>query len=120
LGLKTLAYSSKAISEGWQQSIGIQLRKLMPKQRLTKVQKKAVEILTEHGKTEYEFDEKTGIQLQNKVHIKAVTMQALIDKGLLVKVKETNFASKPGSYNPATGKWDGAKCHSIIIVKTSF
>ena len=92
----------------------------MPNQRLTNVQKKAVEILTEHGKSEYEFDEKRGIQLQNKLHIKAVTMQALIDKGLLVKVKETSFASKPGSYNPATSKWDGAKCHSIVIVKTNF
>ena len=79
----------------WLQSIGIQLSKLMPKQRLTKIQKKAVEILTEHGKTEYEFDEKTGIQLPNQPHIKAVTIQALIDKGLLVKVKETSFASKP-------------------------
>ena len=92
----------------------------MPKQRLTKVQKKAVEILTEHGKTEYEFDEKTGMQLPNQLHIKAVTIQALIDKGLLVKVKETSFASQPGSYNPATGKWDGAKCHSIVTFKTSF
>ena len=91
----------------------------MPKQRLTKVQKKAVEILTEHGKTEYEFDEKTGMQLPNQPHIKAVTIQALIDKGFLVKVKETSFASKPGSYNPITGKWDDAKCHSIVIFKTS-
>ncbi len=92
----------------------------MPKQRLTKVQKKAVEILTEHGKTEYEFDEKTGMQLPNQPHIKAVTIQALIDKGFLVKVKEINFTSKPGSYNPITGKWDGVKCHSIVIFKTSF
>jgi hypothetical protein len=89
----------------------------MPKQRLTKAQKKAIEILRKHGKTEYEFDEKTGIQLPNELHIKAVTMQSLIDKGLLVKIKETNFVSQPGSYNPATGKWDGAKCHSIVIVK---
>jgi hypothetical protein len=44
----------------------------------------------------------------------------LIDKGLLVKVKETSFASKPGSYNPVTGKWDGAKCHSLVIFKTRF
>lgn len=92
----------------------------MPKQRLTKVQKKAVEILREHGKTESEFDEKTGMQLPNQLHIKAVTIQALIDKGLLVKVKETSFASHPGSYNPVTGKWDGAKCHSIGIFKTTF
>jgi hypothetical protein len=92
----------------------------MPKRCLTKVQKKAVEILTKHRSPEYELDEKTGIQIQDDLHIKAVTVQALIDKGLLVKVKEISFVSQPGSYNLVARKWNHAKCHSIVIVKTNF
>lgn len=91
----------------------------MPKQRLTIAQRKAIEILTLYGSadTEYEFHQKKGILLPNKPHIKAVTITALIRKGWLTKVKEINFVSKPGIYNPVSRKWNGAKCHSIAFLK---